>query len=160
LKEKEISSRRGDAESLRVVVDTNVWISALLNPAGAPAQVLTLFLENRFVLVFSEPLRRELIEVLGRPRIAKKYGLSHAEIVTYATFLHASSHIVEPSGTSFGCRDRKDDVFLETAVLGGATLVVSRDEDLTRDNTLASQLEERGIRMLTVRKFLDLLVFR
>jgi putative PIN family toxin of toxin-antitoxin system len=113
--------------------------------------------ERRFVLVFSEPLRQELHDVLGRPRIAKKYGLSRSEIATYVGFLHGSSRIVEPSGAPFDCRDPKDDVFLETAVLGEATVVLSRDEDLTRDTVLSSQLEKRGITVLTVRKFLDFL---
>jgi len=39
------------------------------------------------------------------------------------------------------CRDPRDDMILETAIVGKATHIVSRDEDLTRDLALARELE-------------------
>jgi putative PIN family toxin of toxin-antitoxin system len=51
----------------RVVVDTNVWVSALLNRDGYPAQVLSAFQARRFILVFSEPLLDKLTEVKAEP---------------------------------------------------------------------------------------------
>lgn len=53
----------------RAVVDTDGWVSALLNPAGAPALVLAAFLAGRFVVVTGEPMLAELREVLGRPQL-------------------------------------------------------------------------------------------
>jgi len=44
---------------------------------------------------------------------------------------------------------------LETAITGGATLVVSRDEDLTRDTDLTERLRDHGIETLTVQRLLD-----
>jgi predicted nucleic acid-binding protein len=55
------------------------------------------------------------------------------------------------------CRDRDDDVVLETALLGNAELLVTRDEDLSRVPELAEALAPRGVSILTVRHFLDLL---
>jgi len=52
------------------------------------------------------------------------------------------------------CRDPDDDVLLETAIVGGATHIVSRDEDITRDLELLAQLEKRGIKAMTVNRFL------
>ena len=49
---------------LRVLVDTNVWVSAFLNPHGFPAQVLNALKEGRFKLILSEPLVNELLDVL------------------------------------------------------------------------------------------------
>ena len=62
---------------LRAVVDTNVWVSALLNPMGHPALVLEAFRNRRFVAILSPPLIEELIDVLSRPRIVEKYQLAH-----------------------------------------------------------------------------------
>jgi len=50
-----------------------------------------------------------------------------------------------------------DDIILETAIQGGATYVVSRDEDVTRDLDLLDHLRERGIETITVQRFLVLL---
>src|SRR5207248_38008 len=50
--------------ALRVGVDTNILVSALLNERGAPARILTAFREGRFTLVTSMPLLEELEEVL------------------------------------------------------------------------------------------------
>ena len=55
------------------------------------------------------------------------------------------------------CRDPDDDVVLETAIQGNATYVVSRDEDMTRDLDLVDRLRERGIKTITVQRFLNFL---
>lgn len=61
---------------MRVVIDTNIWISALLNPSGEPARLVAAFMKGEFELVVCEPLVKEIAEVLRRPRIAKKYQLN------------------------------------------------------------------------------------
>jgi len=58
------------------------------------------------------------------------------------------------SGALRLCRDSDDDVLLETAIVGGATHIVSRDEDITRDPELLEQLEKRRIKAVTVSRFL------
>jgi predicted nucleic acid-binding protein len=60
------------------------------------------------------------------------------------------------------CRGPDDDmvddaIVLETAVRGGAAYLVSRDEDVTRDPDLITQLHQRNIETITVQRFLDLL---
>ena len=54
----------------RIVLDTNVLVSAFLNPTGAPAQVLTLLLAGELKLLFDERILAEYAEVLARPRFA------------------------------------------------------------------------------------------
>ena len=63
--------------------------------------------------------------------------------------------LVLVSGDLSLCRDPDDDIILETALRGGATFVVSRDEDVTRDLDLISVLRERGIETITVQRLLD-----
>jgi predicted nucleic acid-binding protein len=55
------------------------------------------------------------------------------------------------------CRDPKDDLIIETAIVGGGRYLVSRDEDLTRDLDLVEVLQAYGVEILTVARFLELL---
>ena len=57
---------------MRATIDTNVWISALVNPAGAPARILAALQAERFTLVTSEPLLAELERVLREAGEAKR----------------------------------------------------------------------------------------
>ena len=56
-----------------------------------------------------------------------------------------------------GCRDLSDNMFLEAAVRGNARCLVSRDDDLKRDLELVGQREGRGIQVVSVQQFLDIL---
>ncbi len=63
---------------------------------------------------------------------------------------------MEPTGELHLCRDPADDFLLETALLGQAGYMVTRDDDLKRDLELIQQMEEQGIQVLSVRQFLKL----
>lgn len=52
---------------IRAVIDTNIWVSALLNPSGYPAKLRKAFEEGRFEVVISEPILKEIADVLSRP---------------------------------------------------------------------------------------------
>lgn len=141
---------------LRVVVDTNVWISALINPYGPPAQVLAALKRNAFEPVLASALLDELMEVVGRPRL-RRYRLKREEIMELQDLLRDKSCWVEPTGELHLCRDKADDLLLEAALLGQARYLVTRDDDLKRDLELVQRMEEQGIRVVSVRQFLRLL---
>lgn len=65
--------------------------------------------------------------------------------------------MVSPTGFLRLTRDPDDDVVVETALRGGADTIVSRDEDLLRDQRLLDLLGAAGIEVLTVQRFLDAL---
>ncbi len=139
------------------VVDTNVWVSAFLNPYGYPARLVAAGKDRQFEVVVSQPLLDELLAVLSRPRIMKVRQTTVGDAETFVQMVSAVARLVDVSGSLGICRDPDDDVLLETAVVGGATYVVSRDEDVTRDLELVRQFEERGVQLLTVSRFLSLL---
>ncbi len=139
------------------VVDTNVWVSALINPHGAPAQIRSAFANGDFQVAISVPLLDEIAEVLSRPRIREKYGITEAEISEFVRLLALRGVPVTPSGTLRVCRDPDDDVVLETALLAKAQCMVSRDDDIKRDRGLLDHMRSRGIRVLSVQQFLDYL---
>jgi putative PIN family toxin of toxin-antitoxin system len=142
---------------MRVVLDTNTIVSGVLTPAGPPGRVLTALRERRFMLVTSEPMLDELLEVLSRARLARRYGIEKDAVLELVDLLRECGEVVELKGDIVLCRDPDDDMFLDAAVTGRADAIVTRDEDLVRDLGVIHQLEERGVRILTVRRFLELL---
>jgi putative PIN family toxin of toxin-antitoxin system len=116
-----------------VLVDTNVWVSAFINPFGPPARLIRCWLDNRFQAVVSLPLLDELADVLSRPRITHKYPVRPADVEEFLELLVQRSQVVVPTGSVHECRDPDDDMILETALLGQAQYAVTRDDDIKRD---------------------------
>jgi putative PIN family toxin of toxin-antitoxin system len=52
--------------AIRAVLDTNIWVSAILNPAGFPADILKSFRQGDFLAVISEPIISEIADVLSK----------------------------------------------------------------------------------------------
>jgi len=140
-----------------VLIDTNVWISAFINPHGYPAKLKAAWTQNRFQAVVSVALLDELTEVLARPRILTKYRLDPGEIREFLHLLEERALKVTPTGRLRVCRDPDDDIILETALLGHAIYAVSRDDDIKRDRDLIAQMEACGVKVLSVQQFVDLL---
>ena len=82
---------------MKAVVDTNIWISALINKYGYPAKLLNAYINGSFKLVISEPILAELADVLARPRIAKKYKITKDEIDELIMLLKFKAQIVQVS---------------------------------------------------------------
>jgi uncharacterized protein len=141
---------------MRTVVDTNVSVSAFLNPRGLPGQLIEALQQRRFTLVISEPMLQELAEVLVRPRLVERHRRSTEQIGVFVEMLREEAEVVAVSGTVHVCRDPDDDMVLETALVGGAVYVVSGDHD-TQAREVVEYLEASGVRVLRVREFLAVL---
>jgi putative PIN family toxin of toxin-antitoxin system len=102
----------------KILIDTNVWVSAFLNPSGYPAKIITAWLEDKMQIVISMPLLKEILDVLQRPRIQKKYKYSAEEIKTYLDLIFQRAEKIEPAGNINLCRDTRDNIVLETALSG------------------------------------------
>jgi len=81
---------------MRVVVDTNVFVSALISSKGTPAQLLAH--ESPFELVTSEEILTELNRVLHYDRIQKRYNLNEEVIRGYLSTIREDSQVVEVTG--------------------------------------------------------------
>ena len=145
---------------IRVVIDTNIWISALITPHGPPARLIQAVFDGRVQLVFSAPLLAEVYAVIYRERIRRRIARDDRALEEFFDAMRDGAIVVPIAGTVRLCRDPKDDLVLETAIAGGARYVVSRDEDLTRDLSLVDALRQHGIDVLTVARFLELLEAR
>lgn len=138
---------------MRAVIDTNVWFRALISPESAPAKVYEAYRAGRFTVVTSLPLLKELEGVLSRPKLIQKYGYPPERALDMVTDLRRRAELVEITGRVLGCRDPKDDKFIETALLGRADYLVSVDKDLYDEPPLCEVLSQLGIHVMTVRSF-------
>jgi putative PIN family toxin of toxin-antitoxin system len=139
------------------LLDTTVWISALLNPHGPPVRLKDAWLRGKFEVVVALPLLAEIGEVLRRPRIKRKYGIREEEIVRYLRLIAARSALVPVAGRITACRDPDDNFILEAAVAGKANFIVTRDDDLKGDLELIQHMQKYRVQVVSVSYFLDIL---
>jgi putative PIN family toxin of toxin-antitoxin system len=112
----------------RVVLDTNVLISATLIAGGTPARAVDTLHASRAVLLFSEATRLELETRLLRPKFDRYLSLQNRR--AFLAQIDAISELVPIDGIPMACRDPSDDKFLETAVNGDADCLITGDHDL------------------------------
>lgn len=134
---------------MRVVVDTNVLLSGLIRPRGAPGAIVRALKEGRIVPVLSRPMLEEIGAVLSRPWLQEKYGLDEAAVETVLRFLVTRGELVEPRIKIRRCRDPRDDMFLEAAVSASAERLVTGDKDLLEMGSV------EGVTIVTVRQMAD-----
>lgn len=113
--------------SLKLVVDTNVLISAALSTQGTPAQLMRRIL-SRHTLVFSQPTFDELHTRLYRPKFDRYITLEQRQRLLHD--FNACAHWVELAPYPVYCRDPDDDKFIATALQAQAAWLVSGDRDL------------------------------
>ncbi len=140
---------------VRAVIDTNVWISSLLNPLGFPAQIRKAFVEGAFTAVVSEPILEEIAHSLARPRIRRKYAVTDENILEFLILINERAEHVSLPGSVKICRDKDDDAVIETAIQGSARYIVSRDDDLRRDTDVSAFLSRYGVSVLSIADFLE-----
>ena len=113
---------------MRVVLDVNVLVSALLSRAGAPGRLLALWLEGAFELVVSEELLAELGRALAYPKLREH--ISPEDAADFIALLRSTASMVagaeRPEPIS---RDPGDDYLLALAK-ASASVLVSGDRDL------------------------------
>jgi putative PIN family toxin of toxin-antitoxin system len=115
---------------MRAVVDTNILVRAVIQPAGAVGPVLMRLRQGDYTLLYAQPLLEELVDVLNRPRIRDKYQLTDQDIQAVIGLILLRGEAVLPQERITACRDPKDDKFLEVAVAGEADVIISGDDDL------------------------------
>lgn len=112
---------------LRTVIDTGVVVSAVLLPRSVPRQGFDAAAARGKLLV-SEETVAELDEVLRRPKF-NKY-ISEEERLEFFAALVREAEEIEITETVTACRDVKDNKFLELAVCGRASYILTGDQDL------------------------------
>ena len=110
----------------RIVIDTNLWISFLLSKTSSDLDKL--LRQENIMLLFSEELLEEFIEVASRPKF-KKY-FSAADLEQLILQIRGRGQFIEVTSMIELCRDPKDNFLLSLCKDGNATHLITGDKDL------------------------------
>lgn len=118
---------------MRVVVDSNVFVSALIAPKGTSGSLVRKLVESRrTVFLISRETMEELKRVLMYPKIAKLLKGSSTDVDSFISSIELIAEEVDAAFlvSDVECRDPDDIKFLSLAVAGQADFLVTGDEDL------------------------------
>ena len=106
---------------LRLVIDTNVVISAALKPEGLQRTALILAVTKPALFYVSYPILKEYADVLSRPELAIRKGIRQQLL----QLIKNHSHIAKPSRHLEVCSDPDDNVFIECADAARADYLIT-----------------------------------
>ncbi|MBI2266628.1 MAG: putative toxin-antitoxin system toxin component, PIN family [Armatimonadetes bacterium] len=128
---------------LRVVIDTNVFVSAFLT-GGACVEVIQNWKKGKFILLVSQEILEEILEVLSRPVI----GAPASYITRFKKLIERKAKMVKPYLRVQVARHQADNKFIECALGGKGGVIVSGDPHLQVIGTY------QGISIISPREFL------
>lgn len=135
---------------IKAVVDTNVLVSGLFAESGSIAELMDLWLEERFEFVTSEKILSELYRILHKPTIQEHFKPSEGNIIEYLDTIGEKATITPGLyQTDRLQKDPTDNIFLACALEAKADYIVSGDKHLR------NLKQFHGIRIIDVKEFVE-----
>ena len=136
---------------IRIVLDTNLFVSALLKPGSTPDRIITMLREERVLLLISDAICDEIARVLFYPKIRKRLDATDEELQHFVTLLRTVA-VTTPGILNLPtlAADPDDTKYLICAVEGRADFIVSGDHHLT------DLVIYQGIRVVTPAEFIQI----
>ena len=123
---------------MRIVLDTNVLVSGLLNPNGPPASILSLLVTQKIILLYDNRIIQEYIEVLHRV----KFGFKAEWIDELIGYFQHEGEFVSTTPTHKVFLDAYDRAFYEVAISGEADFFVTGNlKHFPKDRCITSPRE-------------------
>lgn len=135
---------------MRVILDTNILVAALISPSGPPAATLQAFLDERFALVTCKPQLEEIRRVTREAGLRKR--VKQSEAGTLVNELRALAVIPKRLPTVERSRDPQDDFLLALAEASSADYLITGDK-----SGLPVLRKHRRTQIVTARRFVTLL---
>ncbi len=137
---------------LKAVLDTNLFISALLTAKGNPAKILNRWKAGSFDSVISLPILKEIRRVILYPKIRRRLNWIDVEINEFLLGLAQFGFMVSgESKIDLIKDDPTDNKYLACALEGNADYIVTGDQHLLKVR------EYRGTKIISPKEFLDIL---
>ncbi|MDB9476985.1 putative toxin-antitoxin system toxin component, PIN family [Dolichospermum circinale] len=134
-------------DELRFVVDTNILVSAVLIKSSIP-DVVFKKARSLGIILFSDATFQELQEILNRSKFDKYISVSvRTQFLAKFKLESEETEIVQMIKE---CRDPKDDKFLEVAINGNVTHIITGDKDLLELHSF------QGVDIITATQFLEI----
>lgn len=135
----------------RVVIDTNVLVSGIIQKSGFPYNVVRLWERGDIVLVTSLEMIEEARRVLNYQKIKGKYGLDADDIKqTILNLLKYSAVIYNLPALNVIKEDPQDNKVMATALEGKANYIISGDSHLLNLKNY------KGIEIVTAKRFCEI----
>ena len=106
---------------MRAVIDTNVFVSALINPNGKAFQILSLILNQKISVLYDSRILNEYFGVLKRP----KFGFNEELIHSIIDFVKSTGEFIPSEPVRIKFNDESDRPFYEVALTGRADFLVT-----------------------------------
>ena len=129
---------------MRVVFDTNIFISALVIPGCLAEKAVSRIIAGRDELVISPDIIKEVLSVLSSKFAREREALSHVAVI-----LLELGELVRPDQRVRVFRDEPDNRILECAVFGKADRIVTGDKEMLRLK------EFKGVKIASLREYLE-----
>jgi len=142
-----MSKQKNFSKRCKIVLDTNVWVSALFW-RGAPNQIFSLFTDQQIEVYFSDSTWAEWQTTVGR--ISHKLNQEKA-FLRLSQLIKKNSRFHSPNIKVGLCRDPKDNQFLDLGIDAQVDFLVSGDQDLL------SLKKVKGLKIITPKQLLNLL---
>ena len=113
---------------MKIVLDANVYVSALLTKTGSPKQILDFWEQGRFELFVSAEILAELDRVLRYSHIRKIHKQDDTDIDRFIELLAREATVVAPVTQLAVATDESDNRYLECAVQANASYLVTGDK--------------------------------
>jgi putative PIN family toxin of toxin-antitoxin system len=138
---------------IRIVLYTNLFVSALLKPGSTPDRIITMVREEQVLLLISDAICDEIARVLFYPKIRKRLDVTDEELQHFVTLLRIVA-VTTPGILNLPslAADPDDTKYLICAVEGRADFIVSGDHHLT------DLVIYQGIRVVTPAEFIQIAV--
>jgi len=131
----------------KAVIDTNIFLSGLLNESGAPAKLIKYLRRDAFVIILSGDVLDEYTSVI----FEFNNDVLIEDAVELFLMIMQKSNFVIPTEKHDVCRDKDDNKFIECAVAASADFIV------TKNIRHFPKKEYRGIHIIKIRDFLKIL---
>ena len=130
---------------MRVVFDTNIFISAFVIPGSLAEKAILKMIEGKDSLLISKDIIHEVLSVLS-----SKFGRDREALSHVAVTLSGLAELVKPGGRVKIFMDEPDNRILECAIYGEANLLVTGDKEILQ------QREYKGVKIISLKEYLEL----
>lgn len=128
---------------MRVVFDTNIFISAFAIPGSLAEKAMLKIIEGGDILVLSKEIINEVLSVLSSKFSRDKEGLSHVAVI-----LSELGELAKPTQKISIFKDDPDNRILECAIHGKADALVTGDKEMLRLR------EYSGIKIISLKEYI------
>ncbi|MCL2102198.1 MAG: putative toxin-antitoxin system toxin component, PIN family [Fibromonadales bacterium] len=137
MQKRESGTQGFEINMQKVVFDTNVLVSYLINGNGVPAKAVSLFFDGKIDVFYSNIIYEEYEEVLNR----EHFHFDKTKILKILKDLTIYGKLINPVASLFLMSDEDDRIFYDTAKQSGSFLITGNKRHYPQENFILTPAE-------------------